>query len=363
MHILFITSYYPPYLNSLYNKYNYFNDFSYTECINIIVNECFADTGSAYEYAKKQGNEASIVIQNAEIIQKKWAKENNISYKDDNWFEEIELEQVKKIKPDVFYTDAINSHSTKFLKEVSNYCKASAAWISFPFSNLPNLSSIKLILTSTNDFKKQFNSKGIKSEYLLPAFNSAILSRLKNEQKNIPFSFIGGISDLHKNRWEALNFLCKNTDIKLWGYGIPNLPSNPFKKWFAKDIYKDIRMKHQGEAWALDMYQLLKNSLITFNIHEELLKGDVGNMRMFEATGVGTMILNDYGSNLSSLFEIDKEIVTYNSMSEATEKLNYYLQYPDKAIEIGLNAQKRTIKDYTYDSHVFQLISHFKKIL
>ncbi|MBK7817269.1 MAG: glycosyltransferase family 1 protein [Sphingobacteriaceae bacterium] len=116
-----------------------------------------------------------------------------------------------------------------------------------------------------------------------------------------------------------------------------------------------------GEAWGLDMYDIIQRSTCTFNIHESLLKGYVGNMRMFEATGVGTMVLNDEGTNLSELFVPGKEIETYKTIEEAIEKANYYMRNPEKAIEIGKNAQSRTVKDHNYDVYVKKMFMSIKK--
>ena len=43
---------------------------------------------------------------------------------------------------------------------------------------------------------------------------------------------------------------------------------------------------------GLDMYDILQNSIVTLNKHNALTFGDVGNMRMFEATRDGFMFNN-----------------------------------------------------------------------
>jgi len=362
MKICFLTSYYPPFVDALYKKHNYFTDLSYNATLELILNELYADTGAIYHYSKVYGSEAYIIIQNCEILQKKWALENNIVAGND-WMEKIALEQIKKWRPEVFYTESIQNHNSDFFDEVKKVVKLVVAWISFPFDTLSNLDKLDLVLTSTKHYQKKFTSLNLRSEYMLPAFDSRILSRIVSKEKHIPFSFIGGISEVHKKRWEALNYLCNKTNIKLWGYGLPAAEKNPLKQLLKKDHYSTIRKKHYGELWGLEMYQALQDSLITFNIHEDLLKGDVGNMRMFEATGVGTAILNDDGKNLADLFEPDKEIISYKELSEALEKLNYYLQHPDKATEIGKSAQKRTLKDYNYTNYTIQMMDLIKKLI
>ena len=111
------------------------------------------------------------------------------------------------------------------------------------------------------------------------------------------------------------------------------------------------------------MFEIFARSIVTFNIHESLLKGYVGNMRMFEATGIGTCLLNDNGTNLPLLFTEGKEIVIYNSIEDAIEKANYYIAHPEVAAEIGKNAQQRTIKDYNYDIYIQQLLAYLKKYI
>lgn len=363
MKICYLTSYYPPFIDALCLKHNNFNNLNYDESLSLILSELYADTGAIYYYSKLYGNDASIIIQNFEILQKKWAVENNISFTDLNWIEIVAIEQIKKLKVDFFYTESINAHSAYFFNEVKKHVKLVFAWISFPFEDLPNLKFIDLIFTSSKHYQIKFKKMNLVSEYMLPAFDIRVLGKLNSQKKTIPFSFLGGISDVHKNRWEALNFLAKNTDIKIWGYGIPKISGNKFQQFLKKDKFSIIRKKHFGELWGIEMYETLKNSLISFNIHEDLLKGDVGNMRMFEATGVATALLNDYGNNINDLFIPDKEIIVYNSLEEALEKLNFYLQNPKFAIEIGENAQKRTLKEYNYTNYTQQMMSFINKKL
>ena len=58
-------------------------------------------------------------------------------------------------------------------------------------------------------------------------------------------------------------------------------------------------------------------------------------MRMFEATGLGCCLLTDYKSNVHSMFEEGKEVITYNTNQEAISKANQLLQNPNVAKEIG----------------------------
>ncbi len=363
MKVQFLTSYYPPFLTHFFGSHHGIENKSYDSIMATLLEEHFADTGALAFYTQKAGHETFLIIANCEILQKKWAEENNITYTE-NWLTEIAFAQIKKFKPDIFYLEYVYEFFGDFLKEVKPFCKYVVSWISSPLNDKVQLNGVDLIFSSTPDFINSFKAKGFKAEYMHPAFDVRILSKLKNDKKDIPFSFVGGWSDVHVNRKKALEELVKHTPIKLWGYS--------YKKNHSKrtlDYYKDLVVKenkaildrYYGEAWGLNMYDIIQRSVFTFNIHESLLKGYVGNMRMFEATGVGTMILNDEGINLSELFVVGKEIEMYKNINEAIEKANYYINNPEKAIEIGKNAQARTVKEYNYDEYVKKLFVSIKK--
>jgi spore maturation protein CgeB len=76
-----------------------------------------------------------------------------------------------------------------------------------------------------------------------------------------------------------------------------------------------LRDRVVGTVYGLDMYDVFRSSRVTINHH-----GDVGpfanNLRLFEATGVGTALLTDRKSNLSELFEPDVEVLAYSSATE-----------------------------------------------
>ena len=86
-------------------------------------------------------------------------------------------------------------------------------------------------------------------------------------------------------------------------------------------------------------------------------------MRLFEATGMGSLLLTDKKNNLNKLFEIDKEIVTYSCKEEALEKVKYLLENPKKLSEIALAGQERTLKDHTYEIRMKELIEIIKQYI
>ena len=112
---------------------------------------------------------------------------------------------------------------------------------------------------------------------------------------------------------------------------------------------KNLKSVHRGNAWGLDMYKIIASSLITLNRHSNISEKYANNMRLFEATGVGTLLLTDYKSNLEEYFKIDEEVLTYNNPGDAIEKIAWALRNPEQAKRISIEGQKRTLKFHTYE--------------
>ena len=110
-----------------------------------------------------------------------------------------------------------------------------------------------------------------------------------------------------------------------------------------------IKQKHKGVKWGLDMYEILGRTKISFNRHINISENNANNMRLFEATGMGSLLLTDKKDNLNKMYTIDKEIITYSSKEEAIEKVNYLINHQDELSLIAKAGQARTLKEHTYD--------------
>ena len=71
-------------------------------------------------------------------------------------------------------------------------------------------------------------------------------------------------------------------------------------------------------------------------------------MRLFEATGVGSLLITDEKDNLSEFFEVGKEIVTYGDADELVDKIRFYLAHEEKRSRIARAGQERTLREHTY---------------
>jgi spore maturation protein CgeB len=96
-----------------------------------------------------------------------------------------------------------------------------------------------------------------------------------------------------------------------------------------------IRKRYRGEAWGLDMYEILAHSQVTFDRHIEAAEGFANNMRLFEATGVGAMLVTDDGKSLSELFRPAEEVVSYANETDAVRALRRFVENEDDRLRIA----------------------------
>jgi spore maturation protein CgeB len=111
------------------------------------------------------------------------------------------------------------------------------------------------------------------------------------------------------------------------------------------------------------MYRLLQGADIALNQHINVAENFANNMRLYEATGVGAMLITDHKDNLAGLFEPGKEAITYRSADECAELVGYYLAHDAERQTIARAGQERTLREHTYYHRMKELVEIIQKHL
>ena len=113
----------------------------------------------------------------------------------------------------------------------------------------------------------------------------------------------------------------------------------------------------------MKMYRTLRRSRITLNRHIGIAGPYANNMRLFEATGVGSLLVTDLKTNIRDYFEPGVEVLTYDSMTEAADMCRWAIDNPDDARRIATAGQARTLRDHTYDQCMIKLDAILRRYL
>ena len=270
-----------------------------------------------------------------------------------SWFYEVLTAQIKHYKPDVVLNHDLGSISSHFLKEMKPYVRLLVGQIASPLPQREDFRCYNLVISSLPNFVTHFRKLGIPSELNRFAFEPRVLEKLDEDDKvTLPLSFVGSLSPAHKGRARLLEYLCAQLPLKVWGQRIENL---------AKD--SPLRQHHMGKAWGIEMYQILRNSKITLNHHISVAESYANNMRLFEATGVGTLLITDWKENLREMFAPGKEVLAYRSPKECLEFIQYYLERDGEREAIARAGQERTLQEHTYFQRMQELVEIIQRFL
>ena len=240
--------------------------------------------------------------------------------------------------PDVVYLHDLRLGTPQFLQAVRPSTRLIAGFASGE-EKWSDLSGYDLVFAASHSLSERLRAAGVRASWQPPGFEPQALKSVTvfpYDKRPVACSFVGGISPRHAGRVQLLEHLAATVPIDVWGYGADTLPAGSL-----------IRKAHHGEAWGREMLYILGASRITINRHAGSARGHAGNGRLFEATGLGALLITDHHDNLGELFEIGKEILAYRSPGECEELVRHYLAHPEEAGAIARAGQQRTLRDHT----------------
>ena len=373
MRIALLDTYYPRFLAAHYAGNPGLAGTDFVEQRQKLLDQVFGTSDFYSRHLQAMGHDAQDLIVNCTPLQKTWAQEHRVAYSAlalklpqrllrlpvvGPWLSalpglvEIAVEQVKAMRPDVLYCQDLWFLPPQKLAELRPYVKLIVGQIASPLPPEAYLKGYDLIMTSFPHFVPRLRAVGVASEYFRIGFDTRVLELLGAVEKNVDASFVGGISRHHGKALPMLEYLARSTPIEFFGYGADSLSrSSP------------IVARHHGEVWGLDMYRALARSRVTLNRHINVAENNANNMRLYEATGVGALLITDRKDNLGELFEVGKEVVAYSSPEEAAELIRYYIAHPDEANEIARAGQARTLHEHTYQRRMEELVPVLERYL
>ncbi len=396
------------YIKNLYLNKTIDSNWSYEKQHSFIRNLYIGFSSNSFiNTFSKLGNKPNIIFWNLEILQKKWAQENNFDFNDKDWMKSILIFQLKNLKPDVLFfqnCSSLNQNLRKNIKNIIPEIKLVLIDEDWPGA-FQDLSDSDILIVNTPILQERYDY--LKPYLLYHSFDSDLLKneKLINLDKNYNVSFLGSLR-FPESRYFFLKKLNNQFDIKIWSqlnkhvnikseksfnlkkkignfikrflsnqilkklifiFNISKIPSKileiinagsllrnkknqipPISKFeIENENFELIKKKNFFQSvYGLDYYSIIKQSKIVINKHADYANHTVDNMKMFETTGMGSCLVSDYGNNLKELFEEDYEIITYKSIEEAAEKIKFLINNPKVANEIGLRGQQKTLKKH-----------------
>ena len=370
MRVLVVDTYYPAFLTEHYRRRPELAGRSFDEQRHALMERCFGTSDAYSWHFRERGHDSIDVIANCEPLQLRWADERSrrrgalsrlgsalpgrggvVARR--TLLRRIALDQIAEFDPNVVYLQDLWFFRGDDLDRLRRAGRLVVGQIASRIPPERTLRRFDLLLTSFPHFVERFRAQGVDSEYLKIAFDTRVVDHLRTNGIDVDPAaprehdvvFVGGLDpNVHGRAIGLLERAIEDTNLEVWGYGVDALPQA-----------SAIRARYHGEAWGLAMYEVLARSRIALNRHIDLAEGYANNMRLYEATGVGALLMTEASPNLADLFTPGTEVVAYEDEDDLIEQIRHYLAHDDERRIVAAAGQARTLREHTYADRVAEL--------
>ena len=370
MRFLLVSTDYADFLTWLYAQNPGLETSSYAAQVRTRAESLFGLADFYSRNLRKLGHDAWDIDANNEFMQKAWESSHRpaasgrqwefrlrrgfvpwLSRKPRDWFYDILRAQIAFYKPDVLFNHWIDIDSA-FLRDVKPKVRLVVGGHASPLHGERDLGVYDLMFSAADNFVDYFRRHGLRSERLRFGFEPEVLAGFNGSKRSIPVSFVGNLFRIHASRLRWLDHVCENAPVQVWAPSVSELPgSSPAVR------------AHRGAAWGRAMYDVLHRSRITLNHHIDATGDSAANLRLFEATGMGALLVTDWKKNLHEIFTPGKEVVAYRSDQECAELVRYYLEHDDEREAIARAGQQRTLREHTFGARMQELVDIVRRYL
>ena len=392
MRLFRIATNYNAYLAEFFARRPHLADAPYAEQYAALAADAFGWADFMTRVLEPLGYTVWEPVINAEALQKRWAVENGVRWADRTWMCDILAAQLRAFRPEVVLVHAVHLFTPQDLAQWRAICpslRRILIWCGSPFRRDDVFAAGDLVLSNIPRYVDYFRSRSIACRPFDHGFAHWMRDAwVPTAPAEFDFSFVGSLDTTaggHHRRAALLAALARRTPITLFveGQFASPLAKARRRAWRrAVDAWHRLsgrpvtsptaavprvtqacaEVRHPSAAWpdlrtiarrarpgryGRAMFQTLGASRITLNTHIDEAFDQASNMRLFEATGMGTCLLTERQADLARFFEPDREVVTYADADEAVEKVRYLLDHPHERQAIAAAGQRRTLAEHT----------------
>lgn len=371
MRILIVNTDHPGFLDALYARHPGLRERPYREQMRVRMESLF---GVADYYSRnlvRLGHQAWDVHANNPWMQAAWAREQGLDpgpLQEGRWrlrrgllpwfsralrrdrLQAVLSAQIAHLRPDVILNQDMAAIPPSALRRDRGDCLLVGQHPCLATLPPPDrLREYDLLVSSMPSAVERFRSLGIPARLSRLGFEPGVLDGLEKDAGEHPVTFVGGLSALHRGRIAFLEALSRLVpDLRIWA---------PDLRALRRD--SPLRRCYRGPAWGREALRILRASRITLNRHEDAA-AHANNLRLYEATGAGALLLTDWTPDLHALFEPGREVAAYRNVEEAARLIRHYLDREDRRAAVARAGQERTLREHTYLDRMRELARHLE---
>ena len=341
MRFVQILSFYPAYLTGWYARNPHLTEAPYQAQLDALLGDGFSGAHYFAEALRRMGCDAHTIVSNCAPLQAAWAKEHGCTVSHIQSNAEVVRAQVTALRPDILFVSDPITFDSRFIRALAKRPALVAGWRAATIPPWSDFTEFDLIVSSDPYTPAVAMKHGARAtEHFLPGFPEWIADAVRSEEKAHDVVLCGQLTSEHRSRIELverLSFYAKNTrDFT---------PAFFLQMSAACSLPSAARYIHPAR-WGMDLYREIKRGRIGLNNVIDFAKGESGNMRQFEVTGCGTLLLTENHPSLVKHFTPGTEVETYASFEELVEKIVYYSSHEAEREGIARRGQERCLREH-----------------
>jgi hypothetical protein len=364
MRFVIVNHAYDEFLNWLYRSSPGLESRTFADQLAAYHDTLFGSSDFYMQALKSLGHEVDEFVVNNDSAQRAWLEEHRSTHLG-KWLSRIAgqsaargprpkagfealLEQVRYVRPDVVLNQSAYAFDDQQLRALKKYVGILVGeHAAMPLPESIDYRLYDLLVSSFPPTIQWLRERGARAELNRLAFDPRVADMVPERQRNIRASFVGSFLAVHRSRLE----LMESVAIEVHDFSVRGTLSIELSET------SPLLGKVGPALWGREMYQFLRQSQLTLNHH-----GDVpayaNNMRLYEATGMGCLLVTDFKDNLHEMFEPEQEVVTYKDAGECVDKVRFYLDDRNRTERerIAAAGQKRTFGEHTYHARMKHLV-------
>ena len=258
-----------------------------------------------------------------EKLQRAWARENGLPR--NSTLSDILLAQIEDHETEVFYNLDPMRYGNDFLARLPGCVKNTICWRAAP-SNNQNFSRYNLRVCNFPSILNAWEKQGLRAAYLAPAYDPAMDEYAASTARPIDVVFVGGYTQHHLRRAKILEAVSRLSEKYRIAYyldqsRLAKLAESPLGYLLPIRQYrlpKSISAIRNPPVFGRALYHVFSQSKIVINAAVDMAGDDRGNMRCFEATGCGALLLSDQGQYPPGFVPL-KNFQTYDDPNSACD--------------------------------------------
>ncbi|WP_421900083.1 glycosyltransferase family protein [Maridesulfovibrio sp.] len=301
-------------------------------------------------YTKEMGCAHELTFPNAEHMQRAWLKERGLSANlQTGWEADVLRMHIDEFKPDILYVFSPYTFNSALRDRLSHQPRLVVSWRCATLQTHWDWSAFDVILTSlpsVQDFAPKLGAKS--AEMFSPGFPLSLVKELTSIPQDTDVVFVGSLTGTR--RIAMLDTVARAA--RQYGFSLALHLSGDFSN-LTPHMVPYLR----EPVFGLDAMRCLRRGRMVLDSRtpvflsdrhgypiEDISEDDNCSMRLFEATGCGSLVLALDG--VSRWFEWEKEIVPYKNPEDLVKRIRHFIANPEERDRIAAAGQNRCLTEY-----------------